>query len=119
MQYFRPTVETMQFARDNLYMNPPSTNEHLLVWQLEMAQREADRSRFPDYANLYGEYDNHPGWRQDGLAREAISQGSIFTVPYRGSESITTAHSHQRVGIDEPATNATFLVFGSAVTTKK
>jgi len=105
MQYYRRTPESEAFRNAFYYALPPVIPS--LAWQIEMQQRQTDRSRFPDTGLLWGEHSKHTtSWRQSALhfPIEPISQGSPFQIPYQGPKNISApSATPMRVGIDTVA----------------
>jgi hypothetical protein len=95
--------EFKNYAKTEAYNHPPSYSMPL-TWHLELGQRKIDRSRFPDSWGLWGDHTNNPSW-DTPLARQTISQGRPFLVPYAGMFGVTTPNNvpPERVGIDGPA----------------
>lgn len=108
LPYYHEQPGSAEYRREQLYMARPQGYPSM-AWLLELQLRGTDRSRFPDTANLWGEYKGYTtSWTQSGVPpRQAISYGTPFTLPYRGEKSITTwGAPPERVGIDEERVSA-------------
>ena len=106
MQYFHPTNESQRYELQYQYNKPPTVAKPF-TWEIEMEQRKIDRTRFPDYGQIYGESTNNTGYTQSG-GREPLSWFSPFTVPYAGPKSTvaTVSGVQKRAYIDTPPVDA-------------
>lgn len=106
MQFFTPTVNSQRYAA-RYQGNPPPPVARPLTWEIEMNQRQTDRTKFPDYGMLFGASTNNTGYTPAG-GREPLPYHSPFTMPYAEPKSTvaTVSGVEKRAWIDTPPVDA-------------